>query len=217
LVTTIVGWVPEALADEVDAWAFDSFLPTRFGSGSFRQAVQLRIGQPVARDDRVRRHWQLVRYLCRSLDPALQVRTEGGREALVDCLGVPRRLREPQGRPPVVQTWRVSRTIGEDARRKAAREKLPLLSALHDRAWSHLATGWELDEHRDRCRWAAEREAARRDVELSWPSAGGDLGDRQRDAKMAELEASWPDDPHMRERTWLGWWNIGIRSHSRRG
>lgn len=208
--TTIIGHVPPQLADDVDEWLFDRFLPRRINWSFPKSAVRLKmVSADLTPKQRVRWHWQLVGLLCRNLDPSLQVRAAGEDRALLAVLGVNRRLREPLGALTLAQPCRVSRTLGQAALKRAD-EALPLLSAWRDGAWSHIASGWELEEHADRVREAEERAWKRAVVITDWPGDG--VRERRiREMKLAELEASWSRDPHRRSRSWLPWWAEALR------
>ncbi|HYF55826.1 MAG TPA: hypothetical protein VEA41_16345 [Salinarimonas sp.] len=200
--TTIVGRIPDHLADAADEWVLDEFLPRWIGSERTRSSVRLRIALAGTREAEVRRHWRLVRLVCRALDPTLQVWADGRERALVDVLSIDRRLRGPLGPLATPHPTRVSRGIGKTARDQAAADGMGLLSAVQDGAWSQAATGWELDEFDDRQRWLEERARERAGILKAWPEDGLERTAQIRMALLAELEASWARDPRRR-RPWI--------------
>jgi hypothetical protein len=147
------------------------------------------------------RHWGYVRGLCRGLDRAVRGRDEVGvRRPLLDLLGVPATIRRPAGVIAWKRRFAVSNSIGDDAWRRAEECGLSYLSAFRDGAWSRLADGWELHEHRDRQREEAERH--RREQNIVSAPLGGDW----RQAELDRMRTSWPKDPRARRRSWDGWW-----------
>jgi len=204
--TTLVAYVPEELGDGAEEWLFDSFLANRIGNPLPKSAVQMRITRYENNVWRVRRHVQLMRMLCRSVDPNIKVRDGGERRALIDALSIAERLRERFAALEASQRRRVSETIGEQEQRTAKDNRLAPLSAFGDKAWPALFTGWELMEHRDRQREKEERGRAEMKIRLEWPE--GDKRQNQvRKTALARLRASWPQDPQRRrDRSWKGWW-----------
>lgn len=204
--TTIVAYIPKELSDEADEWLFDHFLLNRFGSSPPRDAVRMKVTGYQNDAGRVHRHWQLMRILCRSVNPEIKVRDDGERDALIDVLSISKRLREGFSILEVPQRWRVSETVGEQAQRKATVERLAPLSAFGDRAWGALFAGWELREYQDRQREKGERSRARMKIELEWPEGVGQRQDQVRAALLERVQTSWPLDPKQRLRSWRGWW-----------
>ena len=189
--TTLVAFIPEALADEAHEHLFDRFLAKRYGWPLPKNTVLLRTTRYENPRWLLRRHLQLMRMLCRSVDPNIKVRDRGERRALINVLSIPKRLRETFDSFEVPQRCRVSKTIGEKTQNKAAEERLAPLSAFGDEAWSYLFTGWERHEHLDRQREKEERENELLKVRLEWPESVGQRQDQvraialQRDRKLA--------------------------------
>jgi hypothetical protein len=202
----VVAHIPEALVDEAHEHLFDRFLAKRYGWPLPKNSVLLRTTRYENRTWRFRRHLQLMRMLCRSVDPNIKVRDRGERRALIDVLSIPKRLRETFDSFAVPQRCRSSKTIGEKIQNKAVEDRLAPLSAFGDQAWTYLSTGWELDENADRQREKENREKARLKVRLDWPEGIGQRHDQVRAAVLEQLKQSWPQDPRRRLRTWPGWW-----------
>lgn len=162
------------------------------------------------RDARVRFHWQGIRALSRCLDPDLSERDEKGeKRALADLLGIPKRWRAAVGDVATVQGMGASKHLTHRARKIVANGDMGILSALRERAWSHLDNGWEVTEHRAR---RAERE--RRDNALALVSlrfAGDDeLSTARRKEELQALESSFDPNPKSWRRAWNGWWQTPV-------
>jgi DNA polymerase-3 subunit gamma/tau len=156
---------------------------------------------------RVDRHWKLVRRLWGSLDPmALHWSEEGGRVPLLDLLDVPISLRRRGGALGGLRRWSASGSLGPTAQAEAARGRMSFLSVFADQAWSHLAAGWELQEHADR---ATERQRRGTEADALRALIAGtptELEKRRLEEELRQLRDSWPADPHLRRRSWPGWW-----------
>ena len=185
---------------------FERFLAKRYGWPLPKKAVLLRTTRYENPKWRLRRHLQLMRMLCRSVDPNIKVRDQGERRALIDVLSIPKRLRETFDSFEVPQRCRASKTINEKMQHKASDARLAPLSAFGDEAWSDLFTGWELDEHLDRQREKEERAEALLKVRLEWPEGVGRRQDQVRAIALEQLKTTWPQDPRRRLRGWEGWW-----------
>ena len=192
--------------DEAHEHLFDRFLAKRYGWPLPKNTVLLRTTRYENRTWRFRRHLQLMRMLCRSVDPNIKVRDRGERRALIDVLSIPKRLRETFDSFEVPQRCRSSKTIGEKIQNKAVGDRLAPLSAFGDQAWTDLFTGWELDEYDDRQCEKEDREKARLKVGLEWPEGIGQRLDQVREAALEQLKTAWPQDPRRRLRGWQGWW-----------
>ena len=134
--TTLVAYIPETLADEAHEHLFERFLAKRYGWPLPKKAVLLRTTRYENPKWRLRRHLQLMRMLCRSVDPNIKVRDQGERRALIDVLSIPKRLRETFDSFEVPQRCRASKTINEKMQHKASDARLAPLSAFGDEAWS---------------------------------------------------------------------------------
>jgi hypothetical protein len=166
----------------------------------------MRVVHPRTEARRSQRHMQLVRMLCRRVDPGIEVLDNGGRRALADILRVRGQCGQSvSGLPKLARRFAVSRTIGRQARRETERRLAPL-SAFGDGAWHALSTGWELLEHQDRVHEREERARAEALIRAQWPEGGGVLQDRRREEALERMRAAWPEDPRRRLRSWVGWW-----------
>jgi DNA polymerase-3 subunit gamma/tau len=128
------------------------------------------------------------------------------RHALIRLLKIPARLSRRGDPLNVIQRYRVSETIGVGAQRRATTEAMPLLSPFHDQAWDALASGWELDEFRERSQEAQDRRLAEERIRALWPAAQDGFQESIRNLEFKKLKASWACDPHDRQRAWRGWW-----------
>ncbi|WP_300974469.1 AAA family ATPase [Sphingomonas sp. LHG3406-1] len=160
----------------------------------------------VARDkSRQKFQWERMRQLWSSLDPRIDHwADEGTRKPLRELLGLTGNA-EP-GEPMTKKVVGVSHSIDRAARIAAEKNKMKLLSAFKDMAWSYLYCGWELDEHKDRVREIAAREDRVRRVEYIGREAGP-VADRRFAEEMEALQKQWPDDPRERARSWTPWWS----------
>jgi DNA polymerase III subunit gamma/tau len=203
LTTTIAAHIPAFLADDVDEWLYERFLPSRATCSNLRAGVRLRVFVCSSAEAQSRRHHYLLRLLCRGVDPRITVLHRDQQRALIDVLGIPRGLRQPLLGAQLVQRWRVSETIGEGVRNGT---QLEPLSAFRDKAWDSLFTGWEFQEYDDRQRETRDRADKTASIILKWPSGISEVNDRIRQSQLDELRASWLEDPRHRLRSWLGWW-----------
>lgn len=186
----MIGWGGEELA--AGTWSF------QFDEAQSTQA-------PNSESSRAKRHWRIVRQLWSGLDPRLTYATQNGRALLVDLLKIPKSERRPAGILKEIARWGTSRELGPAARGHAEAANMPLLSAFRDLAWEHLATGWELREHRDRLDERRRRKEAEDLAAAEWPGED-DLQTRRRCEALQRVLDSYPCDPHARRRTWSGWW-----------
>jgi DNA polymerase-3 subunit gamma/tau len=193
LFTTIVCRIPEHLTDRALSWLHDDFLRRRFGEHG-RKHLRIRIQHERSRDGAVRRHWALVRMLCRGVDPGIEEHDGRRIRPLADLLEIPTYCRPKLMPPTVTVQLRVSQSMGDDARKKAEQDGLTLLSAFRDRAWGHLYSGWELLEFE-------ERQQLRR-VRRQLEEVGTIPGNVAAGAAGTGL---WPKDPRDRRRSWKIW------------
>lgn len=153
-------------------------------------------------------HWRAVRDLWHGIDPAVQLMAEdGSRAPLLDLLGVPKFKRASIGEVLGGRRFSTSGTLAPGTRAAAARDRMDLLSAFADGAWSSITSGWELAEREDLTAEKARRIRAKTLVEAKWPVSENPLEQRRREGELAKLYASWPSDPHERRRSWTGWWS----------
>jgi hypothetical protein len=173
-ITHVVATVPMEAGD-IGTWLRDRFLPHHLESSCPTGAATVR--RSAVRDgEHFARHLQLLRLVCRGVDPTCTVSTRNGvgittRFPLIERIGVPRKLRGQIGRRFGVKRFNVSRLIGPEARREAS-GGLPL-SAFADRSWLNLDSGWEVAEYQYRQKLNAERAAAEAKLDLDWPADGG--------------------------------------------
>lgn len=84
-----------------------------------------------------------------------------------------------------------------------------LLSALRERAWSHLDSGWEIAEHRARRAEGERRDNAIAQVRLRF--AGDDeLSIARRTEELRALQVSFDPNPKTWRRAWSGWWQAPV-------
>lgn len=201
----IVCHIPPHWADEVSYW-IENHSERRFGTQRAMTAVRVSITRHEQAQDRLRRHWRLIRLLGSMLDPGIEIVAEGHRRPLIELLRVPFRLRSSSLSQARAQRFRVSETIGAGARTKAQRDLMPLLSAFADQAWPWLSTGWELQEYEDRRLEVLERVKAVALIEAQWPAGRNERLDQIRSSRLDELQASWRQGGQQRHRSWRGWW-----------
>lgn len=161
-------------------------------------------------DARLRFHWQGIRALSRCLDPTLAERDEkGARRALVDLLKIPPRWLGEIGNVRTVQGMGASKHLTHRARKSVAHGDMSLLSALRERAWSHLDSGWEIAERRARRAERERRDNAIAQVRLRF--AGDDeLSIARRAEELRALQASFDPNPKAWRRAWNGWWQTPV-------
>lgn len=159
------------------------------------------------RSNRVQRHWYIVRKLWGGLDPdILEWDKDRSRKALLDLLQVRKGDRFAVGSLGQLRALGSSRSLGPERQQQASMNRMTFLSAFKDDAWEALFSGWELDECKDRQEELARRQEAKEKVELEFP-ASTELERKARASALVRLEASWPDDPKLRLRSWTGWWS----------
>lgn len=160
---------------------------------------------PKARDtSRLNFHWQRLRTMWEGLDPAITDWNDKAiREPLRELLGL--KVQPKVGDPIKIKRIGISHTLGPAARTKAEADKLPFLSAMADRAWNHIYSGWELSEYDDRKAERHRRSEQIRKIKIV-TAAGSDLEVRRGQEAMTALERSWPVDPKDLPRTWNPWW-----------
>lgn len=208
LVTRLALSVPEMHLDRVTAWIEKKFLVRNASAGTdisaaFRGANNSR---------RVKFHWDTVRALSRSLDPSLIGTAEaGGRELLVDILGIPLRWRDEARQTACSQSRGTSASLSPAAQVSAAANRMDFLSVFQDRKWSFLCSGWELEEYRDRQLEIAERRKKLAEINEFF-IGGDDVTDAKRRTEIARIESNYPIEPEQRARSWKGWWQPLTRS-----
>ena len=201
--TLIAASVPME-AGNIGTWLRDDYLPRHLGFVPPPGALS--IGRVAMRNgEHFARHLQLLRLLCRGLDPEYEIplRSNDGITApvaLIERIGVPRRLRDQIGRGFGAQRYSSSRLIAPGARRAAATGDLAPLSAFKEQSWLHLDTGWEISEYEYREKLKAERAAAEAELDREWPAQGGELAQKRRDAEFERFRKAWLEAAAARER-----------------
>lgn len=203
LVSHIVAHVPVA-AHDIETWIRTSFLPRRLKKPFDRRGVTVRLWSASV-PHAVRRHFQLLRILCRGADPhcSLHLSRGGSTIALPDLIGVPRRLRGSIGRLSGIRRYRPSSGINHQARADAAAE-LELLSAFSDQAWNWLCKGWELNEHKHRRAALQRLRAGEQAIRAKWPEQEGAESSRRQAMELERYRAEWRAEAGVR--SWRGWW-----------
>jgi len=132
MVTTIIGHVSPGDRETLRTW-----LARRAVKGVVRA---VRLPEPAQSiEGSVAVHWELVRRLWGGLDPNAHVRGQ----PLLDVLAVPNDQRRVLGGGFTQHSFSAAQCIGKGARGRLAKAGAPHLSAIADRAWDWVATGWE--------------------------------------------------------------------------
>ena len=156
--------------------------------------------------DLMRFHWQGIRSLSRCLASDLVERDHNGkRRPLVDLLHIPSRWRGPVGIVTTAQGMGASKQLTRNARKVVSHREMALLSALRDRAWSHVDAGWELDEHRARLAEITRRQNAIAQIHLRFPG-NDELSTARCEEELRMLRSTFNPDPKSWLRPWVGWW-----------
>jgi len=161
---------------------------------------------PESAAGRVKFHWRHTLKLCAGLgDGELEGdRGRGEKLPLLDLLAIPPTKRRQPGpiniRPFNGRLLGVSKLLSNEAIESATRNRMRFLSAFDDRAWTWITRGWELDEYLDRLEAKKDREDQVAVVFEQQDDVEGRL------EALKRLEEEWPDNPHIRERRWSGWW-----------
>ncbi|MBY0252377.1 MAG: hypothetical protein K2X54_13510 [Methylobacterium organophilum] len=222
LISDVVAHIPSMWRRDLRHWFLGSFLPNKCEGTFDAAAIRLRHHgvHALPRDTnetaavRVRahrRHTQLLRMLCRDLDPTLLgYDADGRRRSLVDLIGI-----RPCSRSSVKpidggRRVHVARAIGPGAQQRERACGLGPLSPFGDEAWAFLGCGWEVVEFRDRARWRVEFERRR-----------AIAADEDRGATLALPESAHPSpgisaapahealrfDGSWMHRSWVNWAN----------
>lgn len=198
---------PEGL-DKVEAWLTNRLAEFSSDGGGCWALDAANSGRAGGwQSNRVQRHWFIVRKLWGGLDPdILEWDKDRSRKALLDLLQVRKGDRFAVGGLGQLRALGSSRSLGPEQQQQASTNRMAFLSAFKDDAWEALFSGWELDECKDRQEELARRQEAQEKVELEFP-ASTELERKARESALVRLEASWPDDPKLRLRSWTGWWS----------
>ncbi|TXN01978.1 AAA family ATPase [Methylobacterium sp. WL64] len=186
---------------QAESWHRSWRQPDRIGLDA--DALSLRVG-PIDRIAAVRFHWQEVLDLCAGLDRAA---TGWDPEAtrprqMLELLSVRRPRQSAPVEGPLI---RVSEPLSAAAIARASRNGMMPLSVFANEAWSHLKSGWELDEHVDRLRLRESRELDLAILRQTFGD-GSAAAQSEVDARVS-LWAAEP--PERRPRTWRSWWQGG--------
>lgn len=158
----------------------------------------------------LKRHWDHVRSTLATIDPSLEARGSGPAFQLLGLTEAD--LRRPQ--EVVTRRFNLSKSLNIGRQREAMQNGMAPLSALRDKAWGHLFSGWEFAEHRHRQRTIAQRRAACFD--LRQRHARGELRLEEYEARMRHLREAWPHDPRNRARPGPGSWWFDALAEERR-
>lgn len=199
--TMILAHIQPALIEQARRWLTDRYEP---GSG-----VEVQFESAFAsKREQIRFHWRGVRQLSRGLHPKIVARSNDGPWApLVSLLGIPQAASQAHDAELLIQSAGSSHTLGPKARAAGSDYGVSFLSAIDDRAWDVVDSGWELAEHRDRIRERAKRKGEA-DLLRSVHSDGSELSKVRLERALLQLRALWRGRPHLRMRTWKGWWPI---------
>jgi hypothetical protein len=201
-ITHVIATIP-LVAGDVETWLRERFLPHHLESSCATGAVTVR-RSAVREGEFFVRHLQLIRLLCRGVDPThmVSIRNKGGlatKVPLIERIGVPRKLRGQIGRRFGAKRFNVSRLIGPEARREASGD-LPALSAFAERSWLSLDSGWEIAEFQYRQKVNGERAAAEAQLDLDWPADAGELAQGRREAELQRFRVVWSQGAEARKR-----------------
>lgn len=145
-------------------------------------------------------HWTKVIDLCAGIDDELMVpnRDKVNRPVL-ELLGASRAARVPTTSPE--DMLRFYGVLTKAAIEAACVDGMRPISAIADRRWDLVQSGWERDEFNDRRTHKAERQEELANlIHLhSEPAA--------RLKAEEQLRAQWAGDPRNRRRQWRGWWS----------
>jgi hypothetical protein len=98
-----------------------------------------------------------------------------------------------------------SRQLTRNARKIVALSEMGFLSALRERVWSHVASGWELQEYRARLAEIARRQNAVAQINLRF-HGNDELSTARREEELRMLRSAFNPDPKSWRRAWAGWW-----------
>lgn len=199
--TMIMAHIQPALIKQAHRWLTDRYEPGSEVEVRFESAL-------ASKREQINFHWRGVRSLSRGLHPEIVAQASDGRwMPLVALLGIPQATSQPHDAELLIQSAGSSHTLGPKARAAGTDYGLSFLSAVDDRAWDVVDSGWELAEHRDRIRERAKREGEE-DMLRSVHSDGSELSKVRLERALLELRVLWRGHAHLRTRTWKGWWPV---------
>ncbi|MDO8876249.1 MAG: hypothetical protein Q8M24_04780 [Pseudolabrys sp.] len=151
----------------------------------------------------LQQHFKLLSKATQSTDPNISVRLDGRRVRLLDLVSAnapgPHRWLPVNGRRLEIATC-----IGATGRKAAILDGFPAISAIDDKAFSWLKTGWEVQEHEDRKLARLSLRKAEALISQKFPLGDGALVDSKRER---ELEAARvPFRSSQWARGWKPWW-----------
>ncbi|WP_280137415.1 AAA family ATPase [Methylobacterium sp. Leaf87] len=204
-----VAHVPPGQLSAFEAWTCAWFIKSRGLTIADDALTFDRLAPSMVRTPagRIGFHWKCVRDLCASLDPGVQDRAQGeaSPQPLVTLLGIPAsKRRSPAGRPD--RAYSASEALSQTTfEARVAATGMPYLSAYDDGAYGRIDEGWELDEHRHRQRFSADRATRRQQIDTIFPES--DLATRRdRVAALEALAQVFPLDARARPgRDWEIW------------
>lgn len=195
--STLIGAVSPSLFEFAQDWLRHTYLPRLVSGQLSRRAIAFDAHDNGQGQAGIKRHWMLTRRLWRGVDPSFHAKGT----PLLDLLGVPAMDRHPSG-VFLGRRYNSSRGIAPMAQQTARDDQLGHLSAMEDRAWDWMFSGWEIEEYR--CRQDERRARAKQRVEIIEAAAGN----AEQEAKLlAQMRAEYAVDPRDRPRSWEGWWH----------
>jgi hypothetical protein len=148
-------------------------------------------------------HTDLVRGLCRGIEPGLRASTAGRagglvRPLLADVLRIPELERRAIGSWVNAYRCRSSRLIERVSLAEAERD-LSLLSIFDGENEAAFGSGWEFPEHAYRQTWIAARAELKALLNADWPIDADPLKMARREAELSKLDQEWSRGRHVRE------------------
>lgn len=154
--THMITHIPVFLRTRVVDWTKD-FFGRRSPGGVHTEAVKLQISGRRGLPGQMELHQHRVLYLCKGLDPEALDRDAGGKlKPVLELIGVPEVRRRVAGEIWCAQRRGCSHSLSSAARKAG----YPARSAMREKDWGGLWSGWELDEHRKRLEAAKQEKLA---------------------------------------------------------
>lgn len=151
----------------------------------------------------LQQHFKLLGKATQSTAPNISVRLDGRRVRLLDLVSAnapgPHRWFPVNGRRLEIATC-----IGAAGQKAAMLDGFPAISAINDKAFSWLKSGWEIQEHEDRKLARLSLAKAEALISQKFPLGNGVLVDAKREreleaARVPFRSSRWP-------RRWKPWW-----------
>ena len=212
--TTRIGFhLPPPALEKVENW-LQNWLSEWRRANNVNATVKVEAQSPNRatgyQHNRFQRHWSIFRRLAGAVDPLLahwpNAQACGQRQPLVDLLKIETKFRFSLGALGGINATGSSRTLAPNRRREAQADRMKVLSAFADCAWTALSSGWELDEYQDRKIEREKRAETLERIEIEYPHGSTNLEHDFHESAVQRARASWPEDPHLRPRSWAGWW-----------